>query len=200
MPAAEPDVLDVREIPKPKRHPLVFARFAALEVSQSFVLVNNHDPKPLREQFERDQPGAFGWSYLESGPSRWRVEISKLAAAPVPQVLCDVHEVLGGAAPDDPNRVAWSLPVGERQLDSNVIRLAGGDRIDTHDGPDLDVLMLVLDGAGQVETQTGAVPVGAGSLVWLPRRSRRAIAAGDRGLAYLTVHRRRPSLQISPAG
>ncbi|MFT2020017.1 hypothetical protein ACMA1D_29900 [Streptomyces sp. 796.1] len=38
--------------------------------------------------------------------------------------------------------------------------------------------------------------VGPGDLVWLPRGSRRAVAAGPDGLVYLTVHRRRPGLTI----
>jgi len=37
-------------------------------------------------------------------------------------------------------------------------------------------------------------------LVWLPRRSRRAIEAGAQGLSYLTVHRKRPGLSIAGTG
>lgn len=91
----------------------------------------------------------------------------------------------------------WRLQTSPRQLDANVIRLAAGGRIDAHAGPDLDVLMLVLDGSGRVIGE-GADPitVEAGALVWLPRRSRREIAAGPDGLAYLTVHRHRAGLAI----
>ncbi len=39
--------LDVRELRKPDRHPTIFAAFGALAAGDSFVLVNNHDPKPL---------------------------------------------------------------------------------------------------------------------------------------------------------
>lgn len=74
------DELDVRSVPKPQRHPRIFARFASLEARQSFILVNGHDPKHLREEFERDHPGAYDWSYLESGPV-WRIRITRLAAS-----------------------------------------------------------------------------------------------------------------------
>ena len=35
--------------------------------------------------------------------------------------------------------------------------------------------------------------------MWLPHNSARSITAGRDGLTYLTVHRRRPGMQIRPA-
>jgi uncharacterized protein (DUF2249 family) len=72
-------VLDVRVIPPPEKHPAIFETFAALELGQGFVLVNDHDPKPLRYQFEAEHTGSYGWRYLEAGPAVWRVEITKVA-------------------------------------------------------------------------------------------------------------------------
>lgn len=57
---------------------LVFWTAGALEPGQSFVLVNDHDPFPLRYQFQAERPGQFGWEYLESGPVVWRVEIARV--------------------------------------------------------------------------------------------------------------------------
>ena len=62
---ADTDELDVRQIPKSQRHPMIFARFDALAAGESFVLVNSHDPIHLREEFARDRPGAYDWRYLE---------------------------------------------------------------------------------------------------------------------------------------
>lgn len=73
----EPMQLDVRVIPPREKHPTIFRTFDALEVGQSFVLVNDHDPFPLRYQFDAERAGQFGWEYLEQGPAVWRVEISK---------------------------------------------------------------------------------------------------------------------------
>lgn len=114
-----------------------------------------------------------------------------------PQLLCNVEEV--AARPERDGGALWRLEVGQRHLDANVIRLQPGRHIDTHTGPDLDVLMLVVDGAGEVAGTDGVLDVCAGSLVWLPRRSRRAIVAGPDGLSYLTVHPRRPGLSIGTA-
>jgi uncharacterized protein (DUF2249 family) len=72
-------VLDVRVIPPREKHPAIFETFGALGVGESFVLVNDHDPKPLRYQFEFEHADQFGWEYLEEGPVVWRVEISRVA-------------------------------------------------------------------------------------------------------------------------
>lgn len=75
--------LDVRQLRKPDKHPTIFATYAALKVGESFVLVNNHDPKHLREEFEADYPGGFEWEYLDKGPT-WRIRIAKLIDIPPP--------------------------------------------------------------------------------------------------------------------
>ena len=188
--------LDVRDVPKPQRHPLIFKRFAELGVGESFVLVNGHDPKHLHDEFERDQAGVFDWRYEQREHRLYRIRITRTADAPVPQVLCNVAWLLDGDAAIDAAGAVWNLPVADRQLDANVIRLAPRGGVDEHVGPDLDVLMYVVAGSGEVATQRTVLSIAAGSLVWLPRRSRRAIRAGEDGLAYLTVHTRRPALSI----
>ena len=71
--------IDVRTVPPPQRRPLIFGRFDALATGQSFDLVNDHDPAPLYYQFERTRAGQFAWSYVETGPARWRVRIARVA-------------------------------------------------------------------------------------------------------------------------
>ncbi len=73
--------LDVRPIPPRDKHSTIFSTFDALATGESFVLINDHDPRPLRYQFDAEHPGSFGWQYLEQGPEVWRVQISKAAAA-----------------------------------------------------------------------------------------------------------------------
>ncbi len=79
---ADPKLLDVRDVPPAQRHPLIFNTFHALAPGESFVLVNDHDPKPLFYQFKFEYEGQFAWDYLEQGPKAWRVRISRVAAAP----------------------------------------------------------------------------------------------------------------------
>ncbi|MFI6559513.1 cupin domain-containing protein [Streptomyces sp. NPDC050534] len=112
----------------------------------------------------------------------------------VARMLCDVG-ALTGEQPE-PTGVLWKLAESGRRLDANLIRLPGGARIGTHAEPDLDVLLLVVTGDGTMDTADGALPPAEGGLVWLPHGSTRSITAGPRGLAYVTVHRRRPGMQI----
>lgn len=39
--------------------------------------MNNHDPKPLRREFEAANPGGLTRDYVESGPERRQVHIGK---------------------------------------------------------------------------------------------------------------------------
>jgi uncharacterized protein (DUF2249 family) len=78
--AEQPTVIDVRRIARGGRHPRVFARYARLAPGEAFILVNSHDPKPLRQEFEAIHSGAFSWDYLQTGPEEWRVRIGRVAA------------------------------------------------------------------------------------------------------------------------
>ena len=73
--------LDVRTIAPRERHPLIFTTFDALESGEAFLLVNDHDPKPLYYQFSAERQGQFSWEYLEQGPETWQVRVGKSAPA-----------------------------------------------------------------------------------------------------------------------
>jgi uncharacterized protein (DUF2249 family) len=79
--SADAAVVDVRNLVPAQRHAKIFQLVNELAPGTSFVLVNDHDPKPLYYQLEAEYPGQFSWSYVESGPTVWRVEIGKLAKA-----------------------------------------------------------------------------------------------------------------------
>ncbi|MBV7701597.1 DUF2249 domain-containing protein [Nocardia nova] len=191
-----PSELDVRELRKPDKHPAIFARFDALAAGESFVLVNNHYPRHLRDEFDVEHPGGYSWDVIEDGPRVWRLRIAKLASTSLPRILTDTSALEPGH-PDTTGAI-WTLPVRRRDLDANIIRLAARGRIDAHTGPDLDVLIHVLDGTGTLTTELGELELTSGALVWLPRRSRRAFTAGPHGLRYLTVHQRRQALALDP--
>jgi uncharacterized protein (DUF2249 family) len=70
-------VVDVRSVAPAQRHPLIFGTYEALAPGQSFILVNDHDPKPLYYQFQAERSGEFNWDYLEQGPETWRVRIGR---------------------------------------------------------------------------------------------------------------------------
>ncbi len=72
-------IVDVREEIPRVRHELIFDTFGTLEPGTAFVLVNDHDPKPLYYQLAAENAGEFTWEYLEEGPEVWRVRIGKVA-------------------------------------------------------------------------------------------------------------------------
>ena len=91
-------VLDVREMAPRVRHPKIFDTFDRLAPGEAFILVNDHDPKPLFYQFQAERAGAFRWQYLEEGPETWRVEIARPTAAIRPgRTVGDVVRDIPGA-------------------------------------------------------------------------------------------------------
>ena len=61
------DEVDVRDVPKPQRHPMIFQRFSKLAVGEAFVLINGHDPRHLHDEFERDYPRRYSWEPVKPG-------------------------------------------------------------------------------------------------------------------------------------
>src|SRR5690606_42061615 len=53
---ANPNVVDVRSLVPAERHSKIFELVNQLAPSASFVLVNDHDPKPLYYQLEAEYP------------------------------------------------------------------------------------------------------------------------------------------------
>jgi len=73
----QPIELDVRVIPPRDKHPAIFRAVDSLAAGAALVLVNDHDPLPLRYQLNAERPNAFDWSYEAEGPDVWRVRISR---------------------------------------------------------------------------------------------------------------------------
>lgn len=63
------------------KHPTIFRKFDSLEEGESFVIINDHDPKPLYYQLLAERGNIFSWDYLEQGPEIWKVHIKKNDAA-----------------------------------------------------------------------------------------------------------------------
>ncbi|MEV6786175.1 hypothetical protein [Streptomyces sp. NPDC051098] len=120
-----------------------------------------------------------------------------MTVSPRAGVLAGLADVR--AVPADRGGALWRLSEAGRQLDANIIRVPPGERVARHAEADLDVLLCVLDGSGELETDAGRQRLEAGSVAWLPRGIHRALSAGADGLAYVTAHTRRPGLAIRNA-
>lgn len=188
-------VIDVRTVPKPERHPLVFDAFAELDVGAGLILVNDHEPMPLKIEMENEFAEALGWEPLSSDDGDFRVRISRRASTSVPRVVGDTAEL--NRTTENSGSI-WQLQPQRRGLDANIIALSPGGEIREHIGPDLDVLIHVLDGAGTLETEVSTIALAPGQIVWLPARSRRRFLADEAlGLRYFSVHQRKQGLTIT---
>ena len=77
MPVVEENILNVTLLPPREKHPTIFARFDELAEGESFIIHNDHDPKPLYYQLLGERGNIFTWEYLEQGPEWWKVRIGK---------------------------------------------------------------------------------------------------------------------------
>ena len=78
-------VMDVRPIPCSVKHGLIIKTWLELPVGDHFILLNDHDPVPLRYQFAALWPNSFTWEHLVKGPSEFRVKITKLTELAEPE-------------------------------------------------------------------------------------------------------------------
>lgn len=70
--------LDVRPLPPAQRHARIFALLDDLAPGEELLLINDHDPRPLRYQVQATQPDCFAWDSRESAPHEWTVRIRRL--------------------------------------------------------------------------------------------------------------------------
>lgn len=71
-------ILDVRNIIPRERHPKIFHTFDSLKKGEKMILINDHDPKPLKYQLDAERTGQLNWKYIEQGPEIWKVEITRM--------------------------------------------------------------------------------------------------------------------------
>ncbi len=56
-----------RQLTPPQRHSLIFDTYGKLNGGEGFILINDHNPKPLYYQFQAERPSEVSWEYIE----RW---------------------------------------------------------------------------------------------------------------------------------
>jgi uncharacterized protein (DUF2249 family) len=70
--------LDLRPMPPFERHEKIFQTWHTLKAGEILRIINDHDPKPLRYQFEAEEKGKFDWEYEQEGPKDWIVNIKRI--------------------------------------------------------------------------------------------------------------------------
>jgi quercetin dioxygenase-like cupin family protein len=85
----------------------------------------------------------------------------------------------------------WRLD--EEDLQANLIWLGRGDRIESHRNDEVDVLVVVISGRGELTLDGQVHPLAPMNLAHIPKGTVRALVAIDGPLSYVSVHRRRPA-------
>ncbi len=87
-------VMDVRTIPCSVKHGMIIKQWLELPVGDHFILLNDHDPVPLRYQFAAQWPDSFTWEHLVKAAAEVRVKITKLK--PLTATVGEVAGSCGG--------------------------------------------------------------------------------------------------------
>jgi len=70
-------IYDGREVPCSVKHGQIIERALSLASGDYFVLINGHNPVPLRYQLDAEHPGKFSWEYVQEGPDAFAVRIGR---------------------------------------------------------------------------------------------------------------------------
>jgi regulator of cell morphogenesis and NO signaling len=70
------DILNATLLEPRVKHQTIFARFDELKSGESFILLNDHDPKPLYYQLISQKGEIFTWDYQGAGPDWWKIKIT----------------------------------------------------------------------------------------------------------------------------
>ena len=111
-----------------------------------------------------------------------------------PPTTADLRDVAASATGQG---AVWRLTESP-DLHANLVRLPPYGVIEPHFNPDLDVLLVGVAGEGRLEVDGRPLRLHPGALVVVPRNATRSLRAGEEPLVWLSVHRRRPGLQVQP--
>lgn len=82
---SEGPVIDLDKLPGEQGADAALARLLRLEPTERVEVCSSGDPSPLWQRLIAADPGGYGIDYLERGPKRWRVEITRRPAHSTPQ-------------------------------------------------------------------------------------------------------------------
>jgi quercetin dioxygenase-like cupin family protein len=82
------------------------------------------------------------------------------------------------------------------ELNASILEWPPGEGPPEHVNSERDVALVVIDGTGKLLLDGEQRVLASGDVVVLPKGAARQVVAGDDGIRYATVHRRRGGLQI----
>jgi mannose-6-phosphate isomerase-like protein (cupin superfamily) len=106
--------------------------------------------------------------------------------------LADLVQASNGRGP------VWTCETDD--LDVNLLVFGPGEGVAEHVNREVDVLLVGVAGSGTVRVDGATHTLAAGTLVIVPKGTRRAIQSASDRFAYLSCHRRRRRLMPQPSG
>jgi len=71
--------LDLTVIDPIQRQHVVKKKINELEPGDELVICNDHNPRGLQHWLQEEKGSTYRWVYLESGPEKWQVQITRLS-------------------------------------------------------------------------------------------------------------------------
>lgn len=81
--------IDVRAIPTWERHPKIMALFDSLEEGGELLIRSDHEPRPLRAEFDRTRHGRYVWLQRMIAGDLWEVTLRRVHAAGPRELIGD---------------------------------------------------------------------------------------------------------------
>lgn len=95
--------------------------------------------------------------------------------------------------------VVWTQEGGD-DLNANLVRFEAGEGVGIHVNDEVDVVFVGVLGSGTVVVDGEKFVLGPGRLVYVPKGCLRATRSASGEFAYLSVHRRRGPVRLTPRG
>ena len=80
FPMTEGPEVDLDALPREFAHRAALERFSRLRAGERLLVTSELELESLWSVLACRRPGEFGWRYLEEGPQRWRVEVTRRPA------------------------------------------------------------------------------------------------------------------------
>jgi uncharacterized protein (DUF2249 family) len=87
---------DVRDLIPQRRHEALLETFETLDTGEGFVLVNDHDPKPLYHELRSMHGDTFDWEIVEQSPGYCRVHVTNRADGGADSEAVSGESAVGG--------------------------------------------------------------------------------------------------------
>ena len=91
--------------------------------------------------------------------------------------------------------VVWALEESG-DLNANLVRFPAGEGVGEHVNDEVDVVVVGVSGSGFVSVDGEERALPGGTLVFVPRGTRRSTRSVSDDFAYLSVHRRRGPVRL----